>query len=100
VAVQEAEGKESWTGMLARSKQGHDKGALFLIIKEEAAYVYLADGRGRSLEKPKKKKKKHIQIIKKKPLGNLEEPGEGCCLRNEDIKRVIKQEDVACQRQM
>lgn len=91
--------EESWIGMLARSKQGHDKGELFLIIKEEEPYVYLADGKTRKLEKPKKKKKKHVQVIKKRPLGeNFFE--EGFHLINEDIKRVIKQEDIACQRQM
>ncbi len=91
---------DTWEGMLAKSKQGHDKGELFLIIKEEDPYVFLADGKGRTLEKPKKKKKKHVQIIKKRPFGIPENGEEGFCLRNEDVKRVIKQEDVACQRQM
>lgn len=85
--------------MLARSKQGHDKGELFLIVKEEEPYVFLADGKNRKIEKPKKKKKKHVQIIKKRPFGELNSE-EGFCLKNEDIKRVMKQEDIACQRQM
>lgn len=91
---------DTWAGLLARSKQGHDKGELFLVIREEDPYVFLADGKSRTLEKPKKKKKKHVQIIKKRPFGMLKSSEEGFCLRNEDIKRVIKQEDVACQRQM
>ena len=90
----------TWAGFRARSKQGHDKGELFLIIKEEEPYVFLADGKSRTLEKPKKKKKKHVQVIKKRPLGIPGNGEEDFCLRNEDIKRVIKQEDVACQRQM
>ena len=44
-------------GMLARSKAGHDKGHVYVIIKEEEAYVYLADGSVRTIERPKKKKK-------------------------------------------
>ena len=55
------------TGMLAASKAGHDKGAIYVIIKEETEYIYLVDGKTRTLEKPKKKNKKHIQIIKKCP---------------------------------
>lgn len=51
--------------MLASSKAGHDKNTVYVIIKEETEYVYLADGRLKTLEKPKKKNKKHIQIIKK-----------------------------------
>ena len=52
------------TGMYAVSLAGHDKGQMYVIIKEENEYVYLADGRIRTMEKPKKKKKKHIQLIK------------------------------------
>lgn len=52
-------------GMLASSKAGHDKNMVYVIINEEAEYVYLADGDVRTLYKPKKKNKKHIQIIKK-----------------------------------
>ena len=48
-------------GMLARSKAGHDKGHVYIIMKEEAAYVYLVDGSLRPIEKPKKKKKKQEQ---------------------------------------
>ncbi len=54
-------------GMLAGSKAGHDKGNIYVIIKEDAEYVYLADGGIRKLSNPKKKNKKHIQIIKKSP---------------------------------
>ena len=52
-------------GYFAYSMAGHDKGKIYLIIKEEADYVWLADGRARKLSSPKRKNKKHIQIIKK-----------------------------------
>lgn len=73
-------------GMYARSKAGHDKGSLYLIVKAEPEYVYLADGRRRPLSKPKKKKWKHIQIIKQMPEHwNLDQKND------DDIKRAIKQ---------
>ncbi len=50
-------------GELATSKAGHDKGRLYMIVGEEGECVYLCDGRLRGVEHPKKKKKKHIQII-------------------------------------
>lgn len=50
-------------GMLARSTAGHDRGKVYVIIDTDDAYVYLADGRIRTLDKLKKKKKKHVQII-------------------------------------
>ncbi len=52
------------TGFLASSKAGHDKNKIYVIIKEDAEYVWLADGKIKTMEKPKKKRKKHIQLIK------------------------------------
>lgn len=71
-------------GNLAKSIAGHDKGQLYVIVKEEAEYVYVSDGRFRPLEKPKKKNKKHVQPIF---CGNEQMPE---MKRNEEIKRVIK----------
>ena len=51
------------TGKLALSKAGHDKDKLYLIVNEEQDTVYLADGRKRGLLKPKKKNRRHIQVI-------------------------------------
>ena len=51
------------TGMLARSKAGHDAGSVYVITDTDDAYVYLVDGRIRTLGHPKKKKKKHVQIV-------------------------------------
>ena len=50
-------------GELATSKAGHDKDRLYMIVGEEGECVYLCDGRLRGVEHPKKKKKKHFQII-------------------------------------
>ena len=49
---------DNYTGMLARSAAGHDKGKIYVIIAADSAYVYLVDGKSRTLEKPKKKKQK------------------------------------------
>ncbi len=52
------------TGFLASSKAGHDKDKIYVIIKEDSEYVWLADGKIKTLANPKKKRKKHIQVIK------------------------------------
>ena len=54
------------TGMLAKSKAGHDTGKVYVIMDIDDTYVYLADGRIITLDKLKRKKKKHVQIICKK----------------------------------
>ena len=50
-------------GMLAKSKAGHDKGHLYVIYDVDETYVYLVDGEIRTIDKPKKKKRKHVQLI-------------------------------------
>ena len=50
-------------GMLARSKAGHDKAKMYIIKEVDDTYVYLLDGRIRTLVHPKKKKKKHVQSV-------------------------------------
>ena len=52
------------TGFLASSKAGHDKDKIYVIIKEDTEYVWLTDGKIRTVDNPKKKRKKHIQVIK------------------------------------
>ena len=48
-------------GMFAISLAGHDKGQMYVIIKEDGEYFYLSDGNIRPLDKLKKKKKKHMK---------------------------------------
>ena len=56
-------------GMLVRSLMGHDAGNIYIIIEESADTVAVANGRQKTLAKPKNKKKKHVQLIKYKPEG-------------------------------
>lgn len=51
--------------MLAKSLAGHDSGKVYVIIELDEAYVYLADGEIRTLAKMKKKKRKHVQLIRR-----------------------------------
>ena len=78
--------EESIVGMLATSKAGHDKDSVYVIIREDGEYIYVADGKSRTVERPKRKNKKHIQLIKKK---RMPEPEKGYTVL--EIKRVIKE---------
>jgi len=48
-------------GQIVFSKAGRDKGTVMLVLSIEGEYVFLVDGVLRLVEKPKKKKIKHIQ---------------------------------------
>lgn len=70
-------------GSLVRSLAGHDRDRYFIILEEDGEYVTLADGRSRTVEKPKKKKKKHVR-----PADSPQ--AEGVPADNETIRRIIK----------
>lgn len=48
---------------LARSAAGHDRGTLYLILREEGESVLLADGKLRRLSRPKRKNRKHVIFL-------------------------------------
>lgn len=73
-------------GYFAYSLSGHDKGKVYLIANEDKDYVYLADGDVRTIDRLKKKNKKHIQVIKK--TGRRTDMAS---VTNEEIKYQIKQ---------
>lgn len=80
-------------GMLARSIAGHDKGNVYVIMNVEDAYIYLVDGNIRPLDKPKKKKEKHVQVIKKEyDISNADDIKIRRILK-EWNKEEVKQED-------
>ena len=68
---------------LAVSLAGHDKDSVYAVVADEGSMVRLADGRTRTLEKPKKKNQKHIRRI-----GNL--PNEV----REKLQRVSQNSDL------
>lgn len=78
-------------GQIVYSKSGHDKGKIFIILSVEGEYVYLADGKCRSLEKPKRKKIKHIQPTKFVSEFLKEKLIEKSYLLNADIVKVLRE---------
>ena len=51
-------------GQVVRSKAGHDKGDVMVVLElVDAKHVLVVDGDRRPLEKPKKKRVKHLQAF-------------------------------------
>ena len=76
-------------GMLAISKAGHDKDRIYVIIRTEDKYVYVADGDLRPLRHMKRKNVRHLQPILKMCL---EQEPDDTAVRNL-IKRFTRQGD-------
>ncbi len=72
-------------GEIVISKAGHDKGEHFVIVKSDSEYVYLVDGVFRTVDRPKKKNKKHVQLVHFKDSNLIKK-----YVNNEKIKRAIK----------
>ena len=47
-------------GQILRSLAGHDKGDFQTVLKVEGVFAFVADGKRRKLENPKKKKLMHL----------------------------------------
>ncbi len=73
-----------------RSKAGHDAGTCYVIVREDEEYLYLADGVSRTIAAPKKKNRKHVQIIRNIPTSVLEVFASGEVTSDLEIKRALK----------
>ncbi len=83
-------------GQLVTSKAGHDKGSVYVIVAEEGDFVFLSDGRLKLPDKPKKKRRKHIQPINdmaEKLL--LQKLQKGEKVYAEEIRHTLKQYKIA-----
>ena len=47
-------------GQVVRSKAGRDQGSFMAVLGAEPQWAVLADGKGRPLERPKRKNIRHI----------------------------------------
>lgn len=52
-------------GRVAISKAGRDKGKWMVVVAAEETVVYVADGKERPLDRPKRKNKRHLALTKK-----------------------------------
>ena len=45
------------------SRAGRDQGEWFYVIDADDTYLLLANGKDRTLDKPKRKKRKHVEMV-------------------------------------
>lgn len=81
---------DSYVGMFATVTAGHDKGRVYLIIREEGDFVYLADGKNKGQDNPRKKRRKHIQVIKTRNQELAVRLWSGKTIYNEEIRFALR----------
>ena len=74
---------------LVVSKAGRDQGQLFYVIDTDEQFVYLADGKSRKLEKPKRKKRKHVQQVPRTESRIAEKIRNGEKVLNSELRKEL-----------
>ena len=71
------------------SLAGRDKGQLFFVVELDESYVYLADGKGRRVEKPKRKKRKHVALLPRRDSRVADKIRSGDKVLNSELRREL-----------
>ena len=71
------------------SLAGRDKGQLFFVIDTDDQFVYLADGKGRRLESPKRKKRRHVRKLPLYASRVAEKIRNGDKVLNSELRREL-----------
>ena len=74
---------------VVRSTAGRDQGLCFYVIQEEPIYLYLANGKDRPLDKPKRKKRKHVQKVLRSETRVAEKLRHGDKVLNGELRRDL-----------
>ena len=76
-------------GSLVYSIAGRDKNNLFVVLKKENDFCYVANGRLRKVSSPKKKKLKHVKAAGAEYSELRDRIIEGCKVTDAEIRRSI-----------
>lgn len=76
---------------IVKATAGRDKGKLFFVLDEEEDFLLLADGRTRKVERPKRKKRRHVSLVSRVDCRVAEKIRGGEKLTNSELRRTLAQ---------
>ncbi len=71
------------------SKAGRDQGELFFVIGMEQEYLMLANGKDRPLDRPKRKKRKHVVKVLRSDTRVADKLRRGDRVLNSELRRTL-----------
>ena len=74
---------------VVKSTAGRDQGKLFYVIGTDPVYLSLANGKDRTLDRPKRKKRKHIQKVLRSETRVAEKLKEGDKVLNSELREDL-----------
>jgi len=76
-------------GDIVLSKMGRDSGRYYIVMDAEENYVYICDGDHHKVDKPKKKKLKHIKATGAASEYVADKLTEGAKVTNTELRRAV-----------
>ena len=74
---------------VVQATAGRDSGKLFYVIAQEDDYLVLANGKDRPLDRPKRKKRKHVQMVLRSETRVAEKLSRGDKVLNSELRRDL-----------
>mgnify|MGYP007119872414 CR=1 FL=1 len=71
------------------STAGRDQDTLFYVIGEDGLFLLLANGKDRPLDRPKRKKRKHVQKVLRSETRVAEKLHSGGKVLNSELRRDL-----------
>ena len=71
------------------SMAGRDKGGLFYVLRVENGYAFLANGKQRTMENPKRKKLKHVRKVSRTDSRVAQKLLSGDKVLNSELRRDL-----------
>ena len=71
------------------STAGRDQGELFYVVNMESEFLMLANGKDRTLDRPKRKKRKHVQKVLRAETRVAAKLASGDKVLNSELRRDL-----------
>ena len=71
------------------SRAGRDQGMWFYVIDADETYLFLANGKDRPLDKPKRKKRKHVEKVLRSETRVAAKLTDGDKVLNSELRRDL-----------
>ena len=79
--------------LIVMSKAGRDEGRSFVVIESlDDEYVLISDGKTHKVEKPKKKKRKHLKLVREPDAQIVERLNRGN-VENYEIRKWLSDKE-------
>ena len=71
------------------SKAGRDQGQWFYVLDMDQSFLFLANGKDRTVDKPKRKKRKHVEKVLRSETRVAEKIRSGDKVLNGELRRDL-----------